>query len=258
MSKRWIKSEAEIEALSESGRLLADIVEELLEAATIGVSTGTLGTLADNLIQKAGGTPIFKGYGKSWGAPPFPAAVCISLNNEVVHGIPDETRILADRDLLKIDIGMRYRGMVSDMARMKIIGEAMPEVERIKSVTERALQAGMETLRDGSSVEEYAAAVEEVVRSAGFSCVRDLVGHGVGYELHEDPQIPNYRGSGLPNVRFSAGMTVALEPMVNAGDFRVKVAPDGWTFLTADGALSGHVENTVLITQDGYEILTLV
>ncbi len=258
MSKRWIKSETEIGSLRESGRLLAGIVEELLGAAQIGVSTGTLGILADSLIRKAGGDPIFKGYGKAWGAPPFPAAVCISLNDEVVHGIPDDKRVLADGDLLKIDIGMRYQGMVSDMARMKIIGSATKEVERIKDITERALLAGMNTLRDGSSVEEYATAVEEVARAAGFSCVRDLVGHGVGHELHEEPQIPNYRGSGLPNFRFSAGMTVALEPMVNAGDYRVKVASDGWTFLTSDGTLSGHVENTVLITSDGYEVLTRV
>ena len=153
---------------------------------------------------------------------------------------------------------MRYQGMVSDMARMKIIGNALPEIERIKSVTERALSAGMETLRDGSSSEEYAAAVEGVARAAGFSCVRDLVGHGVGHELHEDPQIPNYVGSGLPNFRFSAGMTVALEPMVNVGGHQVKIAPDGWTFLTSDGRLSGHMENTVLITQGGYEVLTTV
>ena len=258
MSKRWIKTEAEVAALRESGRLLAGIVDELLNAAAVGVSTGTLGVLADNLIRKAGGDPIFKGYGKAWGAPPFPAAVCISLNDEVVHGIPDDKRVLADGDLLKIDIGMRYRGMVSDMARMKIIGSAKPQAMRIKEVTERALAAGMETLRPGSSVEEYAAAVEGTARAAGFSCVRDLVGHGVGHELHEDPQIPNYQGSGLPNFRFAAGMTVALEPMVNMGDYRVKVAPDGWTFLTSDGALSGHVENTVLITPDGYEVLTLV
>lgn len=258
MSKHWVKTETEIEALRESGKLLAGIVEELLNAAEVGVSTGTLGALADTLIRKAGGDPIFKGYGKAWGAPAFPAAVCISINDEVVHGIPDDARILADGDLLKIDIGMRYKGMVSDMARMKIIGNATPEAERIKSVTERALQAGMATLRDGSSVEEYAAAVEGVARAAGFSCVRDLVGHGVGHDLHEDPQIPNYRGSGLPNFRFLAGMTVALEPMVNMGDYRVKIAADGWTFQTSDRSLSGHVENTVLITPDGYEVLTQV
>lgn len=256
MSKRWIKTEAEIDALRESGKRLAGVVEELLRTAAIGVSTGTLGALADTLIRKAGGDPIFRGYGKAWGAPPFPAAVCVSLNNEVVHGIPDDACILADGDLLKIDIGMRYQGMVSDMARMKIIGSPSPETERIKSVTEQALQAGMETLHDGSSSEEYAAAVESVVRAAGFSCVRDLVGHGVGHELHEDPQIPNYKGSGLPNFRFVAGMTVALEPMVNAGDYRVKIAPDGWTFQTSDGRLSGHMENSVLITADGYEVLT--
>lgn len=258
MSKHWIKTAAEIGTLRESGRLLASVVDELLAAATVGVSTGTLGTLADTLIRKAGGDPIFKGYGKAWGAPPFPAAVCISLNDEVVHGIPDEHRFLAEGDLLKIDIGMRYGGMVSDMARMKIIGKALPETERLKTVTEHALAAGIATLRNGSSAWEYAVAVEGVARAAGFSCVQDLVGHGVGRELHEKPDIPNYSGSGLPNFYFSSGMTVALEPMVNMGDYRVKIAPDGWTFLTVDGKLSAHVENTVLITPGGCEILTTV
>lgn len=258
MSERWIKTEAEIEALRGSGRLLAGIVEQLLASATVGVSTGTLGALADSLIRKTGGDPIFKGYGKAWGAPPFPAAVCISLNDEVVHGIPDDTRVLAEGDLLKIDIGMRHQGMVSDMARMKIIGTGTAEAIRIKSVTETALEAGIATLRDGSTLAEYASAVEAVVRAAGFACVRDLVGHGVGHDLHEEPQIPNYAGSGLPNFRFTAGMTVALEPMVNEGTYRVKLASDGWTFLTADGQLSGHAENTVLVTSDGSEILTTV
>ena len=256
MAKQWIKTEEEIRALRESGKRLAQIVEELLESAMPGVSTGALGRLAEARIQTVGGEPIFKGYGKAWGAPPFPAAVCLSLNEEVVHGIPREERVLADGDLLKIDIGMRYRGMVSDMARMKIIGTERPEAKRIKAVTEAALEAGMVTLAAGSSLELYARAVEGVVKAAGFSCVRDLVGHGVGRELHEDPQIPNYQGSGLPQFHFLAGMTVALEPMVNQGSHQVRLGPDGWTFLTQDGTLSGHVENTVLITEHGYEILT--
>ncbi|MFZ1626398.1 MAG: type I methionyl aminopeptidase [Candidatus Moraniibacteriota bacterium] len=256
--KDLIKTQLEIAALRESGRRLAGVVRELLEEAQIGVSTGMLGELADTLIRKADGDPIFKGYGKAWGAPPFPASVCISLNDEVVHGIPNGNRILADGDLLKIDIGMRHRGMVSDMARMKIIGRESPEALRLKTVTEAALLAGLSTLHDGSSLEAYAQAVENVAKVAGFSCVRDLVGHGVGRELHEEPQIPNYSGSSLPNFQFATGMTVALEPMVNAGTHQVRLAPDGWTFVTVDGKLSGHTEDSVLITPDGYEVLTML
>lgn len=258
MARKWIKTEAEIAAIRESGKLLAHIVEELLGAAEAGVSTGELGEMADARIREVGGDPIFKGYGKAWGAPSFPASVCLSLNEEVVHGIPNKNRILKDGDLLKIDIGMRYRGMVTDMARMKIVGTGTSEVARLKTVTEAALSAGTSTLRDGSSLTEYARAVEDVVRAAGYTCVLDLVGHGVGHELHEEPQIPNYQGSGLPDFRFRAGMTVALEPMVNVGGHQVRLAPDGWTFVTADGKLSGHAENTVLVTLNGYEILTIV
>ncbi len=258
MSKHWIKDDTEIAALRESCQRLARVVTELLSTAAVGVSTGTLGELAETLIQQAGGEPIFKGYGKAWGAPPFPAAVCLSINEEVVHGIPRVDRVLADGDLLKIDIGMRYRGMVSDMARMKVIGAASPEATRIKTVTEAALSAGVATLHDGSTSDAYAKAVEDIVKAAGYACVRDLVGHGVGRELHEDPQIPNYLGSGLPSFHFAAGMTVALEPMVNVGTYRVGLADDGWTFCTRDGKLSAHTEDTVLITRDGYELLTQV
>ncbi len=256
MSKHWIKNESEITALRESGKRLTQVVTELLSAADIGVSTGILGELAEELIRKMGGEPIFKGYGRAWGAPPFPAALCVSLNDEVVHGIPRNDRILVDGDLLKIDIGMRYQGMVSDMARMKIIGTASTEATYIKSVTETALSAGLATLRNGSPLTDYARAVENVVRAAGCTCVRDLVGHGVGRELHEEPQIPNYLGSGLPDFRFVMGMTVALEPMVNRGTYHVELAQDGWTFRTRDGKLSAHAEDTVLITPDGYEVLT--
>lgn len=258
MPKDRIKTMQEIEALRESGHRLATVIGELLEKAVVGISTGELGDLAERQIRKAGGDPIFKGYGEAWGAPPFPAAVCLSINEEVVHGIPKKDRILADGDLLKIDIGMRYQGMVSDMARMKVIGAGSDQTKRIKTVTEAALEAGIATLRDGSTIDEYARAVEGVAKAAGFSCVRDLVGHGVGHELHEELQIPNYVGSGLANARFKAGMTVALEPMINAGTFQVCLASDGWTFVTADGALSGHAEDTVLITPEGSEILTRV
>jgi methionyl aminopeptidase len=256
MHNHWVKTDEEITALRASSRRLAQVVEQLLSAAEVGISTGVLGTLAEDLIRKAGGEPIFKGYGRAWGAPPFPAALCTSLNEEVVHGIPRGDCMLADGDLLKIDIGMRYQGMVSDMARMKLIGTATAEAQNLKTVTEAALLAGLATLRNGSSLESYAGAVEREVKAAGYTCVRDLVGHGVGRELHEEPQIPNYLGSGLPNFYFITGMTVALEPMVNRGTFDVRLGSDGWTFVTRDGKLSAHAEDTVLITESGYEVLT--
>ncbi len=256
MSKKWIKTLAEQESLREGGRLLAGILQELIEAAKPGVSTKMIGDLAEERICALGADPIFKGYGKAWGAPPFPAAICISRNEEVVHGIPRADVILVSGDLLKIDIGMRYKGMVTDMARTVAIGEVSPERKKLQSVVKASLEAGVAVLRPGAKMEDYARAVETVVNEAGFSGVRDLVGHGVGHELHEDPQIANYTHSGLPNFTFEEGMVVALEPMINAGTYEVELAPDAWTFVTADGCSSAHWENTVLITHDGAEVLT--
>lgn len=251
-----VNTPEEIERLRESGRRLAGVMEHLIQAARLGVTTLTLGELADRLIADAGGTAIFKGYGRAWGAPPFPAAVCLSLNDEVVHGIPRAERVLGSGDLLKIDIGMRHGGMVTDMARTVPIGTISPLARRLLITTEDSLNAGIRVLRDGATLEEYARAVEERITEDGFAAVRDLVGHGVGRELHEEPQIPNYTGSRLPNVTLRAGMSVALEPMVNAGEFGVRLSADGWTFVTKDGSLSAHFEDTVLVTERGTEILT--
>lgn len=256
MAKHWVKTESEQTALRAGGRLLARILEELIAEAKPGVSTGTLGTLAEEKIQAVGGDPIFKGYGKAWGAPPFPAAVCISLNEEVVHGIPKADRIIRSGDVVKLDIGMRYQGLVTDMARTVLVGETTDEAKRIALAAERSIDAGIAVLRHGAKMEEYAAAVETAAKHAGFQCVRDLVGHGVGHELHEDPQIPNYAGSGLPNFTFVEGMVVALEPMITAGHYAVELAPDAWAFVTRDKRLAAHWENTVLITRTGAEVLT--
>ncbi len=257
MPKRWIKTESEQELLREGGRLLGDILRVVMLAAKPGVSTKMLGDLAEEKIRAVGGEPIFKGYGKQWGAPPFPAALCVSLNEEVVHGIPQENRIIQSGDMVKLDIGMRYQGLVTDMARTVLVDLVSEEAQRLRRVVEQSLLAGIATLRSGSTMDEYAKAVEQVVTREGFQCVRDLVGHGVGHELHEDPQIPNYSGSGLPNFSFEAGMVVALEPMINAGTYRVDLARDGWAFVTADKRLSAHWENTVLITETGSEVLTV-
>ncbi|MEP7162490.1 MAG: type I methionyl aminopeptidase [Candidatus Moraniibacteriota bacterium] len=256
MAKTWIKTRGEIERLRESGKQLAQVTHELIQAVRPGITTGKLGALAEKKILDRGGIPIFKGYGRAWGAPPFPGAVCLSLNDEVVHGIPRDERIVKEGDLLKIDIGMRYNGMITDMARTVCVGQVMPLAEKLQKTTEASLRAGVAILHDGAKLSEYAGAVEGVVKAAGFLCVHDLVGHGVGEELHEEPQIPNYAGSKLPNFTFRAGMVVALEPMVNTGGWEVELAPDGWTFVTADGSLSAHWEDSVLITEKGAEVLT--
>lgn len=257
MPHSFVKTEAEQAILREGGRLLAGILALVIEATRAGVTTKALGDLAEQKIRALGAEPIFKGYGKAWGAPPFPAAICVSINEEVVHGIPKADRIIQSGDIVKLDIGMRYHGLVTDMARTVLVGEVSPEAKQLCAVVEQSLIAGIATLRPGSKMEDYASAVEQVVKQAGFQCVRDLVGHGVGHELHEEPQIPNYAHSGLTNFTFTEGMVVALEPMITAGTYRVTLAPDAWAFVTADGRLSAHWENTVLITHDGAEVLTM-
>jgi methionyl aminopeptidase len=251
----FIKNEQEIAALRESCRYLAQILDEVLAQALAGVSTLELDTLAEKRMREIGGVPIFKGYGAESGRP-FPGSICSSINEEVVHGIPSRDRILKDGDILKVDIGMRYQGMVSDMARSIAIGEVSAEAKRIMQVTEESLLRGIDTLKPGAKVSDYARAVQSHVEKNGFSVVRDLVGHSVGRELHEDVQIPNYVTREVPDITFVPGMTLALEPMVNAGTYEVEIASDDWTFISADDRLSAHFEDTVLITEDGVEILT--
>lgn len=253
--KHLIKTDSEIEALRESGARLAKVLEAVLLAAKPGVSTQTLDEMAEAGIRAEGGLPVFKGY-NAGARMPFPATICSSLNNEVVHGIPSHTRVLQDGDILKIDIGMRFRGMVSDMARTIAIGTISPTAKKLLDVTEKSLLAGIAVLRPGAKMLDYAQAVQTVAEVGGFGVVRDLVGHSVGHELHEDLQIPNYVTKSLPNFTFEKGMTVALEPMINEGTWEVDLAEDDWTFITADGKLSAHFEDTVLITETGAEILT--
>lgn len=257
MSGALIKTEDEIARLRESGKRLAEILEKIIATVHVGMSTADIDVLSERLIREAGATPIFKGYGAQWGRP-FPATLCTSLNEEVVHGIPSVERIVRSGDLLKLDIGMRFEGMVTDMARTVKIGTVTPEAEKLAAVTKESLKRGIAQLRPGAHISAYARAVQGFVETNGFSVVRDLVGHGVGYELHEDPQVPNYVSKGMDDFVIKKGMTLALEPMVNMGKFDVKVAADGWTFLTADGRWSAHYEDTVVITDTGAEVVTRV
>lgn len=257
MSKQWIKTDDEIARLRESGRRLAIVLDQVIAAARPGMNTFELDVLAEQLIRSEGGIPIFKGYGAESGRP-FPGSVCVSLNNEVVHGIPSKNRIIKEGDLLKLDIGMRFEGMVSDMARTVAVGNISSGAQKLLDVTRESLERGIAALRPGVPISAYAKAVQGFVEENGFSVVRDLVGHGVGHELHEDPQVPNYVSRHMHDFILEKGMTLALEPMINAGTFAVRIAPDEWTFITSDGRLSAHFEDTVVITENGAEILTRI
>ncbi|MDP1883930.1 MAG: type I methionyl aminopeptidase [Candidatus Moranbacteria bacterium] len=251
-----IKKQEEIEAMRAGGKILAGVMRVLGDSVVPGKSTFEIDQLAEKLILEAGGAPVFKGYGKESGNP-FPATICASINDEIVHGIPDPNRILRAGDIFKIDIGMRYRGMVTDMARTFAVGKISIEAQKIMDVTRECLEIGIGNIRAGAKLEDYSAAVQEYVESQGFSVVRDLVGHGVGRFLHEDPHIPNYKSGGKETI-LEEGMTLALEPMVNAGTYKIKLEKDHWTYATVDGKLSAHFEDTVLVSKGGAEILTRI
>jgi methionyl aminopeptidase len=250
-----IKTEKEIEVMRKAGHLLAEVMRELEKEIKPGIDTLRLDKLAEELVFARGGRAAFKGYGG--GKNPFPATICASINDEVVHGIPNENRILNEGDILKIDIGMSIAGYFSDMARSFAVGKISDEAKRLIEVTEKSFWKGVKNLKDGASLSEYSKTVQKVAEDAGFSIVKNLVGHGIGKHLHEDPQVPNYFEFGFRDIILEAGMTLALEPMVNEWDFRTVLGRDGWVFCTADRKLSAHYENTILITKKGVEVLTI-
>jgi methionyl aminopeptidase len=244
------KSPEEIERMRKAGRITALTVQRLMEAVRPGMTTADLDALAEKSIRGEGAIPSFKGYRG------FPATICTSVNHEVVHGIPSPKRKLIPGDVVKLDVGAIWEGYHGDSAVSVFIG-GPPSDEAIKlvRVTEESLEAGIAQLRPGRRLSDVGHAIQQVAEGAGFSCVREYAGHGVGRALHEDPQVPNYgdpdRG---PVVR--PGLVVAIEPMVNVGTWRTKVLGDRWTVVTADGKLSAHFEHTIAVTEDGQEVLT--
>lgn len=245
-----IKTAAEITAMRESGRMLASVLERLQAGLAVGMSTKDLSLLAGRELKALGGQPAFLGY------QGFPDILCVSLNNEVVHGIPRPDVIIKDGDIVSLDFGVIYQGMITDAARSVIAGRPLlPRHSDLLKHTEQAMQAGINVVRGGVRAGDIGAAVQAVLDRFKYGIVRDLVGHAVGHELHEDPNIPNYGRPGSGPF-LQVGMTIAIEPMSTLGTDRVAVAGDGWTILTADGSLSAHFENTVLITEDGAEVLT--
>ena len=236
--------------MRQAGRVTALTVQRVMEAVRPGISTKDLDDLAEQTIRDEGCTPSFKGYRG------FPASICTSLNEEVVHGIPSARRILREGDLISLDVGAVWEGYHGDSAVTVFVGSPPSGVaEKLVRVTEEALEAGIAALQPGRRMVEVGRAVQQVAEGAGFSVVREYVGHGVGRALHEDPQIPNY-DDGRQGPLIKPGLVVAIEPMVNAGDWRTRVLADRWTVITADRSLSAHFEHTIAITPEGPEVLT--
>ena len=245
-----IKTAKELEAMRESGRMLATVLQLLKGKVEAGISTKDLADIAASELKALGGEPAFLGY------QGFPDVICISLNNEVVHGIPKPDAIVEEGDIISLDFGVIYRGMVTDSAISMIVGRASQKRHlELLADTEKAMHIGISELHDQVRTGDIGSAIEQFLKRKKYGIVRDLVGHGVGHSLHEDPNIPNY-GRPDSGPYLSKGMTIAIEPMVTLGTDRVAIAPDGWTVMTLDGSWSAHFEHTVLITEDGAEILT--
>lgn len=244
-----IKTTDEIAAMRESGKMLATVLDKLKSDIAIGMSTKDLAEIAKQELRSLGGQPTFLGY---FG---FPDVLCVSINDEIVHGIPRKSLLLKQGDIVSMDFGVSYRGMITDSAVTVIIGSASDSVRNLVATTQNSLMSGISVLKAGTSIGDISFAVQQVLDKGKYGIVRDLVGHGVGHELHEDPNIPNYGKKGTGPV-LNAGMTIAIEPMATLGDYRIKTDADGWTIRTADGSLAAHFEHTVLITHDGCEILT--
>ncbi len=254
MVKATVKLLDDIRLMRESCRIVADVLRLLKDFAKPGITTKELDTIAEEFIRSQGAIPAFKGYGTDRNNL-FPATLCTSVNDEVVHGIPGG-RKLEEGDLISIDVGAKKNGFFGDGAWTFAVGKVSDDKTQLMKATEESLYAGIDKARAGNHVHDISAAVQKHVEAAGFSVVRDLVGHGIGRDLHEEPAIPNFGQAGTGEL-LHAGMTIAIEPMVNFGTFRVRVDRDGWTIRTADGSPSAHFEHTVLVTEHEPEILTL-
>ncbi|MBR3894266.1 MAG: type I methionyl aminopeptidase [Clostridia bacterium] len=246
-----LKNSAQIAAMKDAGRITGEALLVARDMVRPGVSTYEIDVAIRRYIEKCGATPAFLGYSG------FPASACISINDEVIHGIPSKKRILQEGDIVKIDTGATYKGYVGDSARTIPVGNVSDEAQKLIQATRDSFWAGIEKLAVGNRLGDVGFAIDELVRKNGFSTVKRYVGHGIGTNMHESPDVPNYGTPGR-GVRLCAGMTLAIEPMVNVGTFEVKESSDGWTVKTADGSLSAHYENTVALTSDGVLILTEV
>ena len=248
-----LKSPTEIVKMQRAGRVVALVFEALTDLIRPGVSTFELDQRAEQVIRGEGAIPSFLGYGK----PPFPGSICVSINQEVVHGIPSHTRLLKEGDIVSVDVGAELDGFHGDAARTYAVGQISPEVAQLIKVTEECFWIGFEQAQIGNRLGDISSAIAQHAESFGFGVVRELTGHGIGRHLHEDPDVPNYgrKGHGL---RITPGLVIAVEPMINLGTKEIEVLDDEWTIVTLDGRQSSHYENTIAITKDGPIITTKV
>lgn len=245
-----IKSDREIEIMRQAGHIVATVLKEISERVRPGMTTADLDAYAETRIREMGATPSFKGYHG------FPGSICASLNNEVVHGIPNAKKVIRVGDVLKVDTGAYYQGFHGDSCITIAVGDVTPSAAKLIQVAEEALYKGIAQVKAGNFLLDIAGAVQDHVVAHGFTVVEDYTGHGVGRNLHEEPSVFNFRTHTMPNTKLRAGMTLAIEPILNAGSKSTRVLPDRWTVKTVDNSLSAQFEHTVLVTETGYEILT--
>lgn len=252
-----IKSPEEIKILREGGKRLASVLYEVAERVKPGIATIELDELAEKLIRKTGGEPSFKNYKTREDKFPYPASLCVSINDEVVHGIPSKNRFLEKGDIVGLDLGMKYKNLYTDTAITVGVGKINKEAEKIIKTAKKALETGIKASKENNFIGDIGFSIQSCAEKNGFNVVRKLVGHGVGYDVHEYPDIPNF-GKPKTGEQLKAGMVLALEPMLIAGSADVILDKDNWTWKTKDGSLSAHFEHTIVITQKGAEILTKI
>lgn len=245
-----LKSKREIEIMREAAKIVATVLKEISQMVQPGMTTADLDAYAEKRIREMGATPSFKGYHG------FPASICSSINHEVVHGIPNPKKVIRTGDVLKVDTGAYYQGFHGDSCITIAVGEVTPEAAKLIQVAEEALYQGIKQVKAGNYLLDIAGAIQDHVEANGFSVVEDFTGHGVGRNLHEEPSVFNFRTRDMPNVKLRAGMTLAIEPILNAGSKFTRILSDRWTAVTVDNSLSAQFEHTVLVTEEGYEILT--
>ncbi|WP_281680429.1 type I methionyl aminopeptidase [Synergistes jonesii] len=249
------KSDRDIAKMRRAGRVVADILNLMRDMVKPGIDTLTLDEAAENLVLREGAKPAFKGYKTSWASIPFPGTICASINEEVVHGIPSRERVLEEGDIISIDTGASLEGFFGDAACTFAVGEISEERERLLALTHESLRNGVAAVKPGATLGDIGHAVESVVIPAGYGLVRDYAGHGIGRRMHEAPQVPNFGKPGS-GITVKPRMTFCVEPMVMTGAEEVKTRPDGWTVVTRDGSDAAHFEYSLLVTDDGVEILT--
>lgn len=251
-----IKTPEEIEKLKRGGVILSRVLRQVMDHCRAGVSTEALEKIVRQEFERVGGRPSFLGYQNSSKDAPYPGALCVSVNDEIVHGLSLPSRMIRDGDVVGFDLGLWYQGLTTDAAATVLVGRVKPEARALVEHTREALQQALLAVKEGVWIADIGAAIEDYIAPYGYGIVKDLTGHGVGHAVHEEPQIPNYREPRAPRVRLEAGMVLAIEPMITLGTWKIQMKDDGWTIMTADGSPAAHFEVTIVVTKTGYELIT--